>query len=30
MAPFVIPLLVEQFVGEAQKASYYGTIRSGA
>ena len=27
MAPLVIPLLVEQFVGEAQKASYYGTIR---
>ena len=27
MAPFVIPLLVEQFVGEAQKATSYGTIR---
>ncbi|MCI0477587.1 MAG: MFS transporter, partial [Anaerolineales bacterium] len=27
MAPLVIPLLVEQFVGEAQKASYFGTIR---
>ncbi len=27
MAPLVIPLLVEQFVGEAQKASYYGTMR---
>jgi MFS family permease len=27
MAPLVIPLLVEQFVGEAQKAAYYGTIR---
>ena len=27
MAPLVIPLLVEQFVGEAQKATYYGTLR---
>ncbi|MBM3129109.1 MAG: SLC45 family MFS transporter [Chloroflexi bacterium] len=27
MAPLGIPLLVEQFVGEAQKASYFGTIR---
>jgi MFS family permease len=27
MAPLVIPLLVEQFVGETQKAAYYGTIR---
>lgn len=27
MAPLVIPLLVERFVGEAQKATYYGTIR---
>jgi MFS family permease len=27
MAPLVIPLLVERFVGEAQKASYFGTIR---
>ncbi|MEW5717523.1 MAG: MFS transporter [Chloroflexota bacterium] len=27
MAPLVIPLLVERFVGEAQKAAYYGTIR---
>jgi len=27
MAPLVIPLLVERFVGEAQKATYYGTLR---
>jgi MFS family permease len=27
MAPLVIPLLVEQFVGQAQKATYYGTVR---
>ena len=27
MAPLVIPLLVERFVGEAQKGAYYGTIR---
>jgi len=27
MAPLVLPLLVERFVGEAQKATYYGTLR---
>lgn len=27
MAPLVIPLLVEQFVGEAHKASYFGALR---
>ncbi|MBI5303234.1 MAG: MFS transporter [Chloroflexi bacterium] len=27
MAPLVLPLLIEQFVGEAQKATYYGTLR---
>ena len=27
MAPLVLPLLVERFVGEAQKGTYYGTLR---
>jgi len=27
LAPLVVPLLVQQFVGEAQKATYYGNIR---
>lgn len=27
LAPLVVPLLVQQFVGEAQKATYYGTLR---
>jgi MFS family permease len=27
MAPIVLPLLVERFVGEAQKGTYYGTLR---
>ena len=27
MSPLVIPLLVEHFVGEAQKATFYGTTR---
>jgi MFS family permease len=27
MSPLVIPLLVQQFVGEAQKATFYGTAR---
>jgi MFS family permease len=27
LAPLVIPLLVQQFVGEAQKGSYVGTLR---
>ncbi|HSQ26987.1 MAG TPA: MFS transporter [Anaerolineales bacterium] len=27
MTPLVVPLLVQQFVGEAQQGTYYGTIR---
>ncbi len=27
MAPLVVPLLVQQFVGEASKATYFGSIR---
>lgn len=27
LTPLVIPLLVQQFVGEAQKGSYVGTLR---
>ena len=27
MAPLVVPLLVQEFVGESQKATYYGNIR---
>jgi MFS family permease len=27
MAPLVVPLLVQRFVGEAHKATYYGTLR---
>jgi MFS family permease len=27
MSPLVVPLLVQQFVGESQKATFYGTVR---
>lgn len=27
MSPLVVPLLVQQFVGEAQKGTYYGSLR---
>lgn len=27
LAPLVVPLLVQRFAGEAEKASYYGTVR---
>jgi len=27
MTPLVVPLLVQQFAGEAQKGAFYGTLR---